>query len=177
MDNKKKIILARIVSHLMCDGCVTIRYLRYNNQNKTLINNFKKYFIEIFPLTHFIEGVNNSETFFVQVQNKNILNLLFSIVQDFRSQYLRFPKIFDSQETKKEFISALFDDEGCVGLRLFEKTNEIKRNLEVASKSKDFLEDIKYILEKDFKIKCNKLISFKRNFNTSKIVFCVNSLF
>ena len=38
----------------------------------------------------------------------------------------------------------------------------MKRNLEIASKSKKFLQDIKNILEKDFNIKSNRIISFKR---------------
>lgn len=119
----------------------------------------------LYPETHFIEGKVNSDTSFVQVQNKGIINFLLTICPDFRSQFLEFPKFFDSYEAKKEFISAIFDDEGCVALRIFRKTNEIKRNLEIASKSQKLLKDIKEILEKEFTIMCNNLISFKRKLN------------
>jgi hypothetical protein len=170
VDKNSKMILARIVSHLMGDGCVTRRYLRYNNKNVALINNFKRCFLMLFPQAHFIEGKVNSGTSFVQVQNKEIISYLFTICPDFRSDFLKFPQFFDSYETKREFISAIFDDEGCVGLRVFKKTGEIKRNLEMASKSQGFVKDIKDILEKDFMINCNKLISFKRKVNGKEFV-------
>ena len=168
MNQNSIILLARIVSHLMGDGCVTKRYLRYNNKNKTLIDNFKRCFLILSPSVHFIEGKVSSGTSFAQIQNKEIINFLLTICPDFRSQYLEFPKFFDSYETKKEFISTIFDDEGCVSLRVFKKTGEIKRNLEIASKSRKMLRDIKEILEKDFMIKCNKLISFKRKLNNTE---------
>lgn len=157
-----RISLARVVAHLMGDGYVTKRYLRYNNKNKVLLKNFKKHMVNSFGILHFIEGKTNSGTFFVQIQNKKIIIFLFSLCKDFRSGNLRFPNFIKTQNMKKEFISAIFDDEGCVGLRTFKKTNEIKRNLEIASKSKKFMIEIKEILEMDFGIKCNKIISFRR---------------
>ncbi len=166
----KEISLARIIGHLMGDGNVSKRYLRYNNKNIFLLENFKEHFLNLYPLTHFIEGRVNSGTSFVQVQNKQIIHFFFDLCGDFKSGNLRFPKFLKRLELKREFISAIFDDEGCVGLRIFRKTNEIKRNLEIASKSKEFLEDIKKVLESDFKIKCNKLIYFKRNLGEKEFV-------
>ena len=159
-DESKKIYLAKIVGHLMGDGCVTKRYLRYNNKDETLISNFVVYFKNIFSKKNFIYGKVNSGTKFVQIQNKKIISFLFNLCEDFRSENLRIPKFVQNLELKKQFIRAIFDDEGCVGLRTFIKTGEIKRNLEIASKSKLFLEQIKEILNKDFGIKTNRIISF-----------------
>ena len=163
-----KISLARIVGHLMADGYVSKRYLRYNNKNQSLIDNFKLHFLICFPNIHFIYGKTNSGTSFVQVQNKNIINFLFNLCKDFRSTNLVFPDFVNTIEMKKEFIGAIFDDEGCVALRIYKKTKEIKRNLDMASKSKKFLEDIKNILENDFNIKCNNIIEFKRKLNNKE---------
>lgn len=167
---RKEISLARITGHLMGDGNVSRRYLRYNNKNVFLLENFKKHFLNLYPLSHFIEGKVNSGTSFVQVQNKQIINFFFDLCGDFRSGNLRFPKFLKHPELKREFISAIFDDEGCVALRVFRKTNEIKRNLEIASKSKEFLEEIKEVLERDFRIKCNKIICFKRNLDNKEFL-------
>ncbi len=154
----------------MGDGNVSKRYLRYSNKNIFLLENFKRHFLNLYPLTHFIGGKVNSGTSFVQVQNKQVINFLFDLCGDFRSFNLKIPKFLDSRDLKKEFISAIFDDEGCVALRIFRKTNEIKRKLEIASKSKSFLEEIKSILEKDFGINCNKVISFKKILNNREFI-------
>ena len=121
---------------------------------------------------HFIFGRVNSGTCFVQVQNKAIINFLFKLCKDFKSENLQIPIFIKNIKLKKEFIQAIFDDEGCVGLRVFKKTGEIKRNLEIASKSKKFLEEIKLILEKDFDIKCNRIISFKKNISHKFAKIC-----
>jgi len=166
----KVVSLARIVGNLMGDGNVSKRYLRYNNKNTFLLDNFKKHFLFLYPETHFIYGKVNSGTSFVQVQNKKIIEFLLNLCGDFRSQNLKFPNFLTSKEMKVEFIRAIFDDEGCVALRTFQKTNEIKRNLEIASKSKSFLIEIKEILESDFKIKCNQIISFNRILDKKEFV-------
>lgn len=166
----KKLSLARVIGYLMGDGCVTQRYIRYNNKDAILLENFQSHFLNIFPNTHFIKGRVNSGTSFVQIQNKKAIEFLFYLCGDFKSGNLRFPKFLKARKSRKEFISAIFDDEGCVGLRTFKRTGEIKRNLEIASKSKEFLEDIKEILENDFEIKCNKIICFKRKLNEREFV-------
>lgn len=169
-DRYKRKIFARILAHLMGDGNVNDRYIRYNNKDKFLLKDFSSSFNILFPQTHFIKGEVNSGTSFLQIQNKPIIQFLYSLVKDYKSHMLRFPKFLSSIDEKRFFISAIFDDEGCVGLRVFKKTNEIKRNLEIASKSRKFLEDIKNILEEDFDIKCNKVIYFKRNLNGKEFI-------
>jgi len=166
----KNLSLARIIGNLMGDGNATRRYLRYSNKNEFLLECFKKHFLNLYPETHFIRGKVNSGTLFVQVQNKEIINSLFELCGDFRSSSLKFLNFIKELNMKKVFIQAIFDDEGCVGLRTFNKTKEIKRNLEIASKFKVFLESIKKILENDFKIKCNKIISFERKLNKKVFV-------
>lgn len=166
----KNLSLARVVGHLMGDGYVNRRYIRYNNKNEFLLKNFQTHFSNIFSDIHFIKGRTSSGTLFVQVQNKKIIGVLFGLCEDFRSHNLKFPNFIKTLGMKREFISSIFDDEGCVGLRIFKKTGEIKRNLEIASKSKKFLGSIKVILEKDFNIKCNKIISFTRNLNGKKFI-------
>jgi len=135
-----------------------------------LLNNFKKDINQLFGEVHFITGKMNSGTRLIQIQNKEILDFLKNLISDFRSFALRFPDFLNSKELKREFLKAIFDDEGCVALRTFKKTNEIKRNLEIASKSKKFMEDLKNILERDFTIKCNKIIYFKRNLNGKEFI-------
>jgi intein/homing endonuclease len=156
--------LARVIGHLMGDGYVNKRYIRYNNKDQILLDNFQENFIKLLPETHFIKGKSNSETPFIQIQNKEFITYLFSLCSDFRSNKIRFPRFINTLDSKKEFISAIFDDEGCVSLRIFKKTGEIKRNLEIGSKSKKFIFDIKNCLEKDFDINCNKPISFTKKF-------------
>jgi len=162
--------LSRIVGHLMGDGYVSKRYIRYNNKERFLIDNFRSHFSNCFPNVNFIYGKVNSGTLFIQIQNKDTINLLFNLCKNFKSDSLVFPKFIDTLEMKREFISAIFDDEGCVGLRIHKKTGDIKRNLEIASKSKKFMEDIKNTLENDFGIRCNKIISFKRKLNDKEFI-------
>jgi len=169
-DKEKMKVLSKIIAHVMGDGCLTSRYLRYNNKDEFLLNDFKDDFKKLFGEVHFIKGKVNSGTSFIQIQNKEIINFLFSLIKDFRSSTLKFPIFLNSNELKKEFLSAIFDDGGCVGLRIFKKTGEIKKNLEIASKSYEFMVDIKNILENDFNIKCNKIIFFKRNFDEKEFI-------
>ena len=72
---------------------------------------------------------------------------------------IKFSNIYNI-ELKSEFLNVLYDDEGCVALRTFKKTNEIKRNLTLSSNSLRLMEDIKNILEEDFNIKSNKLYKY-----------------
>jgi len=167
-DKEKSKTLARIIAHLMGDGCVTKRYFVYCNKDEYLLETYKKDVLNLFGEIHIITGTYASGTKLIQVQNKKILNFLSSLVNDFRSFALVFPKCLDAIELKKEFLSAIYDDEGTVALRIFRKTNDLKRNLTIASKSKRFMEDIKKILEEDFDIKCNKIGFSIRRFPNKK---------
>lgn len=161
-DSEKMKILSRVIAHLMGDGNVSIRYLRYNNKNQFLLDKFQEDMNILFGDIHFIYGKCNSGTSFVQVQNKNILLFLRSLVSDFRSGSLKFPIFIKSNELKKEFLKAFYDDEGCVALRVFRKTSEIKRNITLCAKSKAFLTEIKNILQRDFLISSNKITECKK---------------
>jgi len=160
--NEKSKFLAKIVAHLMGDGCVTDRYLRYNNKDIVLLRNFKNYFQKVFGRTHFIEGHVNSGTNFIQVQNKESIHFLKNLIKDYRSSSLYLPKFVNNIELKKEFLKAFYDDEGCVNLRIFKKTNEIKRNLTLSSNSLDLIHEIKQILQNDFNIKSNKIYKYTK---------------
>lgn len=164
-DNEKSLALSRVVAHLMGDGHINGRYLRYNNKEEFLLKHFKEDMNLLFPNLHFIKGKVNSGTSFIQVQNKSTILFLNSLAQDFRSHMLKMPLFVNKRDLKVEFLKAIYDDEGCVSLRVFKKTNELKRNLEIGSKSKEFLFEIKNILENDFEIKTNKLISYSRILN------------
>jgi hypothetical protein len=169
-DHEKKKVFSRVIAHLMGDGCVTNRYLGYYNKDPYLLESFERDIVFLFGDIHLIKGKVNSGTSLVQVQNKNILDFLRELVPDFRSFSLFFPRFIDSRECKIEFLKAIYDDEGSVGLRVFNKTNEIKRNLTIASKSKKFILDIKGVLENDFKIKCNKIGYSKKAINEKTFI-------
>lgn len=171
LKNKEKSkILARVVAHLMGDGCVTDRYFAYYNKDQTLLDNFEKDIISIFGDIHIIRGKVNSGTSLIQVQNKKLICFLRNLLNDYRSFNLYIPRFINNKDLKKELLMALYDDEGCVALRIFQKTGEIKRNLDIGSKSKEFLKEIKQILENDFNMTTNKLISFERKFGNKVFI-------
>jgi len=49
-----------------------------------------------------------------------------------------------------------------VGLRIFRKTNEIKRNLTLSSNSLNLIKQIKKILETEFGVISNKIIKYTK---------------
>lgn len=175
--NKEKLkVLARVVSHLMGDGCVSKRYFAYYNKNQVLLENFKIDVKELFGEVHFIAGKVNSGTSFYMIQDKEALNFLKSLIDDYRSFSLHLPNFIKTKELKKEFLKAIFDDEGCVAFRVFAKTREIKRNITLCAKSEFFLSQIKDILEKDFIIKCNKLTKYTKKVNNKEFPYWVLSI-
>jgi hypothetical protein len=175
-DEEKLKVLARVVSHLMGDGCVSKRYFAYYNKNQVLLENFKNDVKELFGEIHFISGKVNSGTSFYMIQNKEVLNFLKSLIEDYRSFSLHLPNFIKTKELKKEFLKAIFDDEGCVALRVFVKTGEIKRNITLCAKSEFFLSQIKGILEKEFIIKCNRLIKYVKKVNNKEFPYWVLSI-
>jgi len=169
-DYEKMKVLARVLAHLMGDGCVGERYFAYYNKEDFLLDNYQKDILELFGDIHIITGKMNSGVKLIQNQDKEILNFLKSLVNDFRSFSLKFPSFLDLMDYKKEFLKAIYDDEGTAGFRIFRKTNEFKRNLTIASKSRKFMEDIKRILEEDFDVKCNRIGSFRKNLNGKEFI-------
>ncbi|MDO8459520.1 MAG: LAGLIDADG family homing endonuclease [Nanoarchaeota archaeon] len=162
LDSEKTKALVRVVAHLMGDGCVTNKYFSYYNKNDTLLNGFEKDLIFLFGNIHLIKGKVNSGTRFIMVQNKPIHTFLKSLLADYRSFALYMPKFIDRRELYVEFLRTIYDDEGCAALRLYKKTNEIKRSITLSSNSKRLLEEIKVILENEFAIKSNKLGRYDR---------------
>jgi len=158
----KKRILARIIAHLMGDGCVTKRYFTFTNKNKFLLDSYERDIKKLFKDIHIIKGKYNSGTSLLQVQNKPILLFLKSLIKSFKSHDLEVPNFIDSIKLKSEFIRALYDDEGCVALRPFRRTKEIKRNLNLSSNSLKFLQQIQSIFKKDFNIKTNKILEYNK---------------
>jgi len=152
----------RVVSHLMGDGHVNSRYLRYNNKNDFLREQFIKDFVNSFGVVHFIKGVVNSGIPFVQVQNKKIINQLFKLSKSYLSGDIEFPNFLKTKNQKILFVKSLFDDEGTVGFRVFNKTGEIKRDLHLALKSRKMIRQLKYFLDNSLYIKTNKIVKDKR---------------
>jgi len=150
--------LARCLAKICGDGNLCKRYMRYSNCSSELLDEFKQDMITEFGDIHFITGIGNSGTHFIQIQNKQIIQHFLSFLSDFRSDVIRIPdKILNSDITiKLQFIRSLYDDEGCASLRL-SNTNEWKRNVSIASNSKIILEQISYFLS-SLSIVTNRII-------------------
>jgi len=162
-DSFKSLVLARIVAHLMGDGCVTKRYFAYTNQDSFLLSNFEKDIISLFGKIHITKSKTNSNTFIYMIQNREILNFLNQLFPNYRSHFIEIPKfVKPSPPLQKEFLKAFFDDEGSVGLRVFRKTGEIKRNLTLSSNSFNFIKQVKKILKINFGILSNKILTCKK---------------
>jgi len=170
---EKEKALTRIVAHLMGDGCVSKRYFGYYNKELSLLEHFKKDLAFLFPDTHFISGKCNSGTSFYTIQNKKIHTFLLSLLQDFRSHNLVLPEFINTKELQVEFLRALFDDEGTVGVYVYQKTNEIKRKIAISSTSLKLLNQIKGILEIHFDIKSNKIIRCIKITDSKKFIYYI----
>jgi hypothetical protein len=154
MDEKS---LIRIVAHLMGDGYINNRYLRYNNHSRFLIKRFKNDLENCFGNLHFVEGKVNSGTPFVQFQKKRIICFLNELSKSYKSGDIEIPNFVNTLEKKIIFIKTLFDDEGSVGLRTFQKTGEIKRDVHIALKSRKMIKSLKMFLENMLEIKTNRI--------------------
>lgn len=177
LTNKEKSkVLARVVSHLMGDGCVTNKYFAYYNKNLILLSNFQEDINTLFKNIHLIKGKVNSGTSFIMIQNKEVNNFLKSLLRDYRSHSLQMPNFVNKIELQIEFLKALYDDEGCVALRTFKKTNEIKRNLTLSSNSLILLQEIKRILENNFNINSNKILKYTKTRGSHQYINYVLSI-
>lgn len=150
--------LSRSLAKICGDGYLCQKYMRYNNTSPKLLNEFKRDMLIEFGNIHFIKGIVNSGTHFVQIQNKEIINKFLSYLKDFRSNKIKIPsEILNSNlKIKLQFVRVFYDDEGCAALRLYKNT-EWKRNVTVTSNSKLILKQISQILN-SLKIKTNRIV-------------------
>ena len=83
----------------------------------------------------------------------------------FKSCVIYIPKSIKKADKsiQREYLRALYDDEGCAALRLFKKNKEWKRNITLTSNSLMLLQNIKLMLLDNFAIISNRIIRTKIN--------------
>ena len=140
--------MARCIAKISGDGCLYYRYIRYNNTCKELREEFVADVKKEFNHTKFTYGVSNSGTSFVQIHGKALIGKFLEFLPSYKSADIYVPaQLFAASiEAKSAYLRAIFDDEGSVGIRIFAKTGEWKRNIKIDSKSYALLEGIKALL-------------------------------
>ncbi len=155
--------LVRIIANVSGDGNLNRRYIRYSNKCSELRDIFVSAVHSEFGPIHIIKGICNSGTPFVQIQNKLIRNKLLEFHPNYKSEFLFVPDIIKlDKDLSSKYLQAIYDDEGSVGLRLFRKTGEWKRDISISSKTEPFLTELKLMLIEHFGIKSGKII-FNKN--------------
>lgn len=156
--------IARCIARLSGDGNIYLGkegkngYIRYSNSCKILREQFKSDMNKIFAKIPLTEGKTNTNTPFVQVHRKEIVRFFLKYLESYKSENILIPRAIKKASTsiKTEYLKAFYDDEGSPRLRI-SKLQEWKRNITFYSNSEKLIKEVKKILEKDFKIKCNKI--------------------
>ena len=150
--------MARCIARITGDGYLYYRYIRYNNTCKELLEEFEQDIRKEFNHTKFTYGITNTRTLFVQIHGKHIISKFLKFLPSYKSGdvYIPLQILGASKIVKRVYLRALFDDEGNVGIRIFAKTGEWKRNVKIDSKSYRLLEGVKALLL-DFDISSNRI--------------------
>ena len=149
---------ARVLAHLIGDGGVTGNTLFYTNKNMDLITQFKEDVKNEFGL----DGALCKRKWgchLFRVCSKKLVERLPLMVPCFGSHQATVPQnIFGAMPAvKKEFLRALFDDEGCVSCSFNRRKRagyvHIHRRVELYSESEKLRTGLKLLLS-DFKVYC-----------------------
>ena len=157
--------LARICGHLIGDGRITsfgiYKYrVYYANKSKLLVEQFKIDILETFGEVKFDEYLDR-RYYVIQIKLPKIIGILLTEFLGLQSKGLKhIPKNIKnvSNELKKEFLEALFDDEGSVHIK--------GRKISFGMTVKNILTDVKLML-KDFGIDTS-IINEKRRFGNRR---------
>jgi intein/homing endonuclease len=130
------VAMARCLAYVSADGYLSTKYIRYSTTCKALREEFKNDLLQEFGALHITEGNSSSGTPFVQVQRKHVIVVFLQHMSDFRSSSVHIPTsvLRSSDDVRQQFMRALYDDEGCVALRL-SKRQEWKRSITLTSNS------------------------------------------
>lgn len=148
--------LARMIAHMLGDGCIIINKrghynFQYYNKNNHLREMFKNDSKKVFGNLHIREAINKGTPYIFLPAPVTIIFLY--LVKDFHSKTSRLPKFIKtaSFKIKREFLKCIFDDEASVKFRKSE------RQIEFALSNKLFVKDIKLLLN-EFGIKTSKIL-------------------